>query len=207
MREIADNIYEYNEELLQDEDSNISKVRKAIREYGRGWLKQHYKWLQSKLFRQLQTVTLPVPLADTPEVTITEPGDMPVVDDDDSVINPIKQWKIAYTTSVHNPEGSNLIDLSSNNPQELLEKLEAFIRSQKMASTVKTSSIVNCLEQIISTPSEIEMFTPHLGEHYSDMDYKKRKRGGMRILYRLDPETKTLVFWLHKKQQFTYKLH
>lgn len=212
--EIASNISEYADEIRSDEDANTVKVRKDVDAYAREWFQKNYRWLQSQLFgrihKQSDLSPTPIsPLEDNAARQESEPSHvaLPIVEDESAVVNPIQQWKIVYTTSIHNPEGDNLIDLSSNNPQELIAKLEIFIRSQKIGSTVKTSSIVNCLEQIIGTPSEIEMLTPHLGSRYSEVDYKKRKRGGMRILYKLDPDSKSLTFWLHKKKSDTYILN
>src|SRR3989344_3274688 len=203
--ELANTIRAHSQTTTErsQKDSNTSRVIKAIKNNGINWLTANYRWLQRMLYSRLQRQDTSY-LQDNPQVE-DNIEEVVTIASADSVFNPLRGWKIQYTSDMHYPEGDNLIDITGDSLDQIVSNLQKLVRKSDIAISVKVSSIVNCLGQIVMTPEDIERTIPHLGEHYSHVDYKKRKRGGMRILYRLDPARKTLVFFLHKKQAFHYK--
>lgn len=53
-------------------------------------------------------------------------------------------------------------------------------------------------------PTEMEQVVPTIivkGE-----EWKKIKRGSVRILYQMDPESRVVVFFVHQKKDWSYNL-
>jgi len=203
--ELASIIHSYRQAILDrsDRDSNTARAVKAIKTQSLQWLIQNYKGLQGALYRRLEQKE-DLYSETEPQVTDSIPDDLTVVTAD-RVFNPLKGWRVQYTMDIHRPEGDNLVDIDSDSLDEIVDKLQILIRKFGLSMSTKVSSIVNCLGQIVTTPEDIERTIPHLEKKYSEIDYKKRKRGGMRILYRMLPEEKKLIFFLHKKQAMHYK--
>ncbi len=202
--EIGKSISEYSKQIIQlsQQDSNVNRSIKNINTFIKQWLTTNQETYRNRIITSLRSPANIYKYTGNPQIN-TEL----LLNDASTEQGSFSGWNIFYTTNIHNPTGSFISEIKGNSTEEITTSLERFLRSQGISISVKISSIINCLEQIVNTPQEIEQFTPHLGSKHSEVDYKKRKRGKVRILYNVDADTKNLTFWLHQKKQQSYRLN
>ncbi len=204
LKEIGKSIAEYSEQITQlsKQDSNTNRTVKNVHTFIKQWLSANQERYRNRIIDTLKSPAIAYQYARTKHIN-TEL----LLDDLSTEQGPFTQWNLFYTTNINNPTGAFISEIKGNSTEEITTSLEKLLRSQGISISVKISSIINCLEQIVNTPPEIEQLTPHLGNKHSDIDYKKRKRGKVRILYTIDPNNKNLTFWLHQKKQQSYRLN
>ncbi len=202
--EIGKSISEYSKQIIQlsRQDSNINRTVKNVNTFIKQWLTSNQEIYRNRIISSLRSPAIAYRYAGNPHIN-TEL----LLNDASTEQGTFSGWNIFYTTNINNPTGAFISEIKGNSTEEITTSLERFLRSQGISISVKISSIINCLEQIVNTPPEIEQLTPHLGNKHSEVDYKKRKRGKVRILYNIDSDTKNLTFWLHQKKQQSYRLN
>lgn len=135
--------------------------------------------------------------------------DVPVtVEEATNVIqSPLHGWNVQYILKHESHAPQDRVTISGATYEELEQALQDFIGQNKIPFTIRIQSLVHALETIVQRDPALDEQTPRLNRRYSQVDYKKERMGKrQRLLYRIDRDTKELVFFLNLKKAYTYDL-
>ena len=112
-------------------------------------------------------------------------------------------WRIFYSAD-QTTYPSHLIEIPGPSLDEKCDELQSLFVKLGVSSSVKLTSIIHAIDWKTQIPSEVEHLIPTIivkGEVW-----KKIKRGSVRILYQMNPQTQTFVFFVHQKKDYYYNL-
>lgn len=117
--------------------------------------------------------------------------------------DPLSGWRVFYSTD-QTSKNASLSEVTGSSLDEKEISLQQILVRERALNSIKKSSIANSIAWKTQVPKEVEIFTPAIvvkGERW-----KKIKRQNVRILYQMDLDNRTFVFFLHQKQDWSYNL-
>ena len=111
-------------------------------------------------------------------------------------------WELLYIT--HPLDHANdLVALGGVSIDERVENLTRYIADERIPCTIKPSSVIAAFDWLVTVPEETEWI--RIRRVVEGEEFKKLKRGGMRIHYKMDKDSKQILFFLYKKKAMSYK--
>lgn len=190
-------------------DINEQQTKTAIKhlgEFTQKWLRKNYEWA----YQQLKSSVRSSFEADQSATSISRIEEAEAVIKSDSetddtmeiaIQGNLSGWKL-YLLPEIDVDTLEPVELSGNDLAAKQKWLEDYISVNKVSHDGKISSLINAIDWLVTVPQETEQI-----RMYKDVKgrrYKKLKRGGMRILYQLSTEDKTIQFHPHKKKDWSY---
>lgn len=186
-----------------------SPVVKQINEFAGAFLRNNWEWLYQQIQKSLSfdKDIQPASPQGGPSSEI-EAASVPILDAETHEIQTeieklqkgnLADWKLLYAPTKN---VNDVVDIGGETLEERQEALMNFLRNNRIVSSIKPLSIVNALEWLVKVPQEIEQ--TRMGMIVNGEEFKKLKRGKVRIFYEMDTVKKTITFFLHQKQAMSY---
>lgn len=201
--------------VYESKSRNVISLMERVRNFSVRWYLENSEWAFTKLTEEIEKAT--ARQHNDQDLTIQTRSENPQIIEiaqqfDEKIKevrtlasevkhDPLTDWRLVYTPRrIISTEGGVLI--SGADRFSIESTLEKYLREEGITCSVPVSSIVNVLGWIINMPREIEQV--RIGKNIAGEEYKKIKRGRMRILYRIDRTDNTLYFFLHHKDGWGY---
>lgn len=194
----------------------IDSAKGQVADGNRKWLRSNYQWLFGELKSVLfsnDSPSIQPTLTPVPEVQIVQQAERAEIVADIQVseaeirglrLGSLAGWKVYYTRNPRSPEQRYWdAPFILNGGEEPEDELQRFMRDNKITCTIKPTSVLGVLEEIVTTPQEMENI--RMRQSVGTEQYKKRKRDDMRILYKRMDNEKVLVFYLYHKEDMSYR--
>ncbi len=179
------------------------------------WLRANWKWafrqLTDSLHEKPQETSLNNPPAqvvdifDSADIEETLPTEIQEITE---AIQQAKEGNLAgyrlyYTidTSI-NPR--SLIEIEGVTLEEREKAITQFIRRRGITCTITEATIIRGLDSMLGDPEEVEWTRMRMdvnGEEYKKLKHTKL----MRTLYKRDDDSKTIIFFVYKKKDRSYR--
>ena len=199
---LSENIKKQQDSLPQ----NLVNALKDYREFLRKFLRNNWQ----TLFQQFHSLLFPSKdiVEEERPTSIEEYSYKRIADQVDEEISAVDNGNLLDWTLLYSPEerveeetaitvAGDTLDQKSRFLQDLIVHLGA-------SNSVKPDSLIHALDWKTRSPKEVEQLVPIIivrGEKW-----KKLKRQDMRIIYRMFPDEKKLMFFLYKKKGWGYHL-
>ena len=113
----------------------------------------------------------------------------------------LADWQLIYSNNRSLSE-NHLDPIDGQSLEEREKALEEYVVQNGISCSVKIGSIIRAFDWLVTVPEEKEWLA--MRKEVDGVTFKKKKRGRVRILYRMDPETKKIIFFLHQKKDWSY---
>lgn len=228
----ADLISALPSQLDQEKRESLSqaflKADADLMEFSVKWLNRNWRWVAKELSARAATFK-PAPLANgdviissqqNTTVTVEELPDhsiSPLLTEAESTNDLLEAeienleagnlagWSISYVENHEYPDDPHYqIPISGDNLEATQKQLEEYITSQKMSGNPRAGLIIAELGDAaeraftVDEQTRIKFVTP------KGMVYRKRKLGHHRVLYRINPVTRQISFFLYRKEDRDY---
>ncbi|CAN5185387.1 hypothetical protein BH09PAT1_BH09PAT1_1210 [soil metagenome] len=110
-------------------------------------------------------------------------------------------WKIYYAHD-RRTDADHLELLPGESMEEREEALSNFIGTNNISCNIKPGSIVNALDWLVEVPDGVEQLRHK--KTVGKEEFKKIKRGDVRLLYKVDRDEQKIVFFIHQKKAYSY---
>lgn len=110
-------------------------------------------------------------------------------------------WHIFYTDN-KSLDDKHLVEIGGSTLKEREETLEALRIKEQIPLSIKPGSVIRALDWLVTVPQDVEQV--RIRKDIGGEEFKKLKRGDLRILYQMRPPEKAIIFFLHQKQAWTY---
>lgn len=184
---------------------NLVKAFKNYREFLRKFLRNNWQ----TLYQQFYSILFPSKEVEeekpAPEEEYNYKRIVEQVDEEIFAIDKgnLLNWTLLYSPEERIEEESAII-VSGDTLDQKSRFLQDLIAHLGVSNSIKPDSIIHALDWKTQSPKEVEQLVPIIivrGEKW-----KKFKRQAMRIIYRMFPDEKKLMFFLYKKKGLSYDL-
>lgn len=203
------------EERTEDLLPSFFKAQRDLEDFSLKWLNQHWKWVHQQLPIRLQKSLTVDEVSDQIQIPQEiQPEPEQKTDQIDELEQETKAletgslagWQVFYVENYSFPDDSRfLVKINGETLQTTHTKFSEYIVFKKLSGNPKSVLIINELEDAVSRASTVEEQTRWKLVTHSGIEYRKRKVGHQRILYRMDPTTQRIVFFLYRKEDRSYR--
>lgn len=198
-----------SENLRKQQDSLPENLVKTLKDY-RSFLRKFLRNNWQTLFQQFHSLLFPLkgiveeekptPIEEYSYKRITEQVDEEIsVADKGNLLN----WTLLYSPQERTEE-ETAITVEGDTLDQKSRFLQDLFAHLGVSNSIKTDSIIHTLDWKTQMPKDVEQIVPGIivrGERW-----KKIKRQDMRILYRMFPDQRKLMFFIYKKKGWGYDL-
>jgi hypothetical protein len=186
-----------------------------MNQYTEQWVKKNWHWSFSRLRDEIREIDV-VPVqssqqeseifcADAHNELVIKPLDLEEeVADIDCEARQMREgnlsgWQLQYAPK----RRSDKVDtLEGETIDDRVQSLKQYIKENNIPCSIKPLSIINAFDDLVSAPDVVEWI--RMRKQIGDEEFKKIKRGKVRILYQLFPEDRIITFFLHQKKADSY---
>ncbi len=112
-------------------------------------------------------------------------------------------WTLRYAQNNTSDE-KQLMDVAGGTTLEDRQRDFAhFVRSNNIPCAIKPESVIKALNWLVAAPKEAEQI--RMRTQVGDEEFKKLKRGSLRIFYQMDPRAKQIIFFIYQKKSWDYR--
>ncbi|MDP3988026.1 MAG: hypothetical protein Q8P80_02685 [Candidatus Levybacteria bacterium] len=200
----------------QNEKSNPKQTQITIthlQDFASSWIRKHWQWAYQQIKQRVNkspTLELNLPreaneslisLQNSEKETAKEIEEIEVAIEEVKQGN-LKDWRIYYTPD-RKTDSSSLIEINGSSMQEREEIFNRFIKTNSISCSIKPESVIRALEWVVGVPREVEQI--RMSKNVSGEVFKKIKRGAVRILYSMNKDSKTMIFFVVQKKAWHYR--
>ncbi len=110
-------------------------------------------------------------------------------------------WQLIYSNNRTLLE-NHLDIVGGESLEEREQALEEYVKRNGISCSIKIASVIRTFDWLVTIPEETEWLA--MRKEANGVMFKKKKRGRVRILYRMEPDIKKIVFFLHQKKDWDY---
>lgn len=201
---IAQNIQHLSQQDLEQPLLNKSFV--AYKEFLGKFIRKNINWLFNQYQEKMNIKSFNVVNNDSiPAVAITNQT-TELMNEFDAEVRKTEQcgltgWQVFYSVNKEDRE-SSLVEIPGGSFEDRSNFLQHFFATHGISCSVKSSSIIHTLGWRTESPDYVEQIA-HRKEVKGE-DWKKIKRGSVRIFYQMSKEDRRVVFFVHQKQDWSY---
>lgn len=182
-------------------DKPLMKALKQFMKFSGTWIRKYWMWAYEELLRSISGQT------SEPLVIYQEEQPSAELEEAETAIEEVGRdnlagWNIFYTERMTTDRNS-IAEIPGTTLEERERTLEQFLHTRSISCSIGADSVVRALEWLTSVPQEIEQI--RMMKEVAGVDWKKLKRGAVRIFYRLDQAQKEMVFFVHQKKAWKYR--
>lgn len=192
--------------LNRNPDGSLSKQAQItlghVRDFAKRWLKNHWQWAYEQIQNTITKIPSPPQYARIePVQEIMLPEEFKTVQSEieETKRGNLSGWRLRYAIG---RDTRHLIDLAGETLEELEETFEKFVTEYGISCSVNRASIIHALDWLLTVPKQVEQI--RIRKTVGEEVFRKLKRGPVRIFYQLDPQEKTIIFFVHQKQAYSY---
>lgn len=183
---------------------NRKKYEAMINEFykfTKKWVRANFKWALNCMFESLnsggyssrtaeETVTNSPILSEIERETVQTEEESEELSRDSFF-----GWKLIYITNKRSPDNPKFhLPVHGESTPERWQDLRSLMTRKGVSLANKADSIVRALESLVLLPDTVQNLRPRY--FVNGEKYKKMKRDDARIMYRIDPESKAIFFYV-----------
>lgn len=202
-----------SDKLLNHGENLPSQTKIAIdhiKDFAIKWLRNNCNWAYGQLesltrYNTSEAVQQPSSQEFPLTLPTTKTADQETIDEVENATQEIQQsnlsgWHIKYTFN-KKVDGST-VEIVGSTLKELEEYFHKFVATNNISCSIKPESIIHTLDWLVTVPQLAEDM--RIRKMVNGQEFKKVKRGRVRIFYVLNSDKKDIVFFVHQKQALSY---
>lgn len=170
-------------------------------EFAKKWVRANFKWALNCMFESLNSGVYSSKIADdtvnnSPFLSEIDKETVQTEEESDELSrDPFLGWKLIYITNKRSPDNPKFhLPVHGENAPERWQDLRSLMTREGVSLANKADSIIRALESLVLLPDTVNNLRPRY--FVNGEKYKKMKRDDARIMYRIDPESKAIFFYV-----------
>ena len=192
------------EDMPEIDQKKYEAMINEFYKFTKKWIRANFKWALNCMFESLnsggynsriadETVTNSPILSEIEQETVQTEQETEELSRD-----PFFGWKLFYITNKRSPDNPKFhLPVHGENTPERWQDLRSLMTKEGVSLANKADSIVRALESLILLPDTVKNLRPRY--FVNGEKYKKMKRDDARIMYRIDPESKVIFFYVEPR--------